>query len=174
MCVLLNSVVRQCSSRLRSAALDAGSGDGHGKEVEAEKEIFRESVFKVVTAHLGSLPAEDDTFKWDYRDENGKAHVWEGTPREFYRVCKDGRLSPDSHSGGGDMRTSDTVNLIHDTRKREGTVLQSERPESMWGGRRALSECLSRGLFHAESLDRNPDITYVVASISNGLISHSL
>jgi bleomycin hydrolase len=44
-----------------------------------------QEVWKMITAVLGVPPSPDESFKWEYNDKNDKAHVWEGTPKEFYK-----------------------------------------------------------------------------------------
>lgn len=75
---LLTAKLREQASTLRRLA--------NGKEERAlasSKEQFLQEIHSIVTLLLGPPPGPDETFLWQYKDVNGKAHEVRKTPLEF-------------------------------------------------------------------------------------------
>ena len=54
--------------------------------LRSKKEELMSEVYNILTATLGTPPARDEKFVWEYTDATGKAGRWEGTPIEFYNT----------------------------------------------------------------------------------------
>ena len=54
--------------------------------LRSKKEELMNEIYNILTATLGTPPAKDEKFVWEYTDTNGRAGRWEGTPIEFYNA----------------------------------------------------------------------------------------
>ena len=77
-------ILRDLTHSLREQGVSAASAQA---TLRAKKEELLSEVYNVMTATLGVPPLPDSTFTWDYYDKDGKPHTWEGTPKQFYKVC---------------------------------------------------------------------------------------
>lgn len=77
------------TSRLRGYAAELGrmaqAAPASPGALRARKEEMMQEVWRMITGVLGVPPLPDEPFKWEYVDTSGKAHVWQGTPKDFYR-----------------------------------------------------------------------------------------
>ena len=54
--------------------------------LRAKKEELMQEVYRILTATLGTPPAANAKFAWEYIDADDKVARWEGTPIEFYKA----------------------------------------------------------------------------------------
>jgi bleomycin hydrolase len=86
--------------------------------VRSKKESLMKEIYTVMSATLGAPPSPDAKFVWDYYDKDGKAGTWEGTPREFFKVCHcfvlDSFRTVSSGGGGGGLgQIADSHSLVY-------------------------------------------------------------
>ncbi|KAI0035890.1 peptidase C1B bleomycin hydrolase [Vararia minispora EC-137] len=96
--------------------------------LRSKKEELMGEIYTVMSATLGVPPMPDAKFTWDYYDKDGKAHTWEGTPKQFY---KDFALSQK-------YPVADSFSLIHDPRNTPSTLYTVDKLGNIWGGRPVL------------------------------------
>jgi bleomycin hydrolase len=78
-------ILRRLSSTLRASTSPALPDEVILATLRARKEELMKEVYTIMTATLGVPVRPDETFVWDYYDENTKAGRWEGTPMQFYK-----------------------------------------------------------------------------------------
>jgi len=95
--------------------------------LRSKKEELMSEVYNILTATLGTPPAKDQKFVWEYTDVNDKAGRWEGTPIEFYKTFASKPYSP-----------PDSFSLINDPRNQYSKLYTVDKLGNVWGGRPIL------------------------------------
>ena len=87
---LLNTKLREDTLILRKLAGSLRTSYVTEEQIlitlRSKKEELMNEIYNILTATLGTPPAKDEKFVWEYTDTDGKAGRWEGTPIEFYKA----------------------------------------------------------------------------------------
>ena len=87
---LLNTKLREDALILRRIAASLRASYVTEEQIlitlRSKKEELMSEVYNIITATLGTPPARDEKFVWEYTDTTGKVGRWEGTPIEFYNT----------------------------------------------------------------------------------------
>ena len=89
-----------------------------------KKEEFMQEIYNILTVALGVPPLPDQPFTYEYKDKDGKAHAWTGTPQEFYRQFSSEKYPP-----------TEGISLINDPRNEYGRLYTVDKLGNVWGGR---------------------------------------
>ncbi|KAI0803888.1 peptidase C1-like family protein [Xylaria sp. FL0064] len=133
----INSVVvgklREYALVLRNIILKKSTSARKADILKATKERMMREIHAILTLTLGPPPANDEVFKWDFVDKNGKAQTVCKTPLEFAKdiaatVPGTGfRISNDSIKA--------MVSLVHDPRHEPLSLMTVDRLGNIVGGR---------------------------------------
>lgn len=150
---LLNYKLREYSLSLRDAVkaspkptTDGTEGSGGDDGIIRARQLkltYMKEVYNMLCIVFGEPPRADEKVKWEYNDKEGKAHVWEGTPRDCYRemICKRGENGGDFQGGAkGKINLADRINMISDPRRGWETVHAVARCRNVWGAKQTKCE----------------------------------